>query len=139
MVAISAANARPPRPAASAPAPDAARKRLRLILSSRTIMIFLLLLLCASPSSSVFPRLLAQMPQKQLLMFQELDAQRVAGARQPDRNDRLDATRVRRHDHDPVGEVDGLGYVVRDIDDRLAGLAPDFREQPLHLLAGHGV
>src|SRR5690349_15444054 len=120
IVATSAANARRPKPAASAPAPDAARNRLRFILSTRTIMISSFSRLCAAfVAASGFRCVLAQVPQEELLVLKEIHAERVAGTRQPDRHDRLDAARVRRHDYDAVGEVDGLGHVVGHVDDRL--------------------
>src|SRR5690349_2832484 len=140
IAAVSAASARLPRPATSAPAPDAARKRLRSIPSTRTIMFSSFSRLCAAfVAASGLRCPLAQVPQEELLVLQEIHAERVAGTRQPDRNDRLDAARVRRHDYDPVGEVDGLGYVVGHVNDRFAGLAPHVGEELLHLLAGHRV
>jgi len=42
---------------------------------------------------------------------------------------------VRRHDDYAIGEIDRLGHVVCDVDDRFAGGVPNVREQPLHLLA----
>ena len=46
---------------------------------------------------------------------------------------------MRRHDHHPVRQVDRLGDVVGHVDHGLAGLAPDVRQQPLHVVAGERV
>ena len=52
------------------------------------------------------------------------EADDVARARQLDLVDQLDPTRSPRHDHDAVGERDGLGEVVGDEDHRLLPRAP---------------
>src|SRR5712692_6776652 len=74
-----------------------------------------------------------------LLVLEEFDAQRVARAREGDADLGPERARMWRQHDDPVGEVDGLGDVVGDVDDGLARLAPDVDQHALHLVAGERV
>jgi hypothetical protein len=46
---------------------------------------------------------------------------------------------MRGHDQHPVGEVDGLGHVVSNVDHGFTRFPPHLGDQLLHLVAGHGV
>src|SRR5712691_7379682 len=81
----------------------------------------------------------AQMADDLLLVLEEFDAQGIARAREGDANLGPERARMGREHDDPVGEVDGLGDVVGDVDDGLARLAPDVDQHPLHLVAGERV
>ena len=79
------------------------------------------------------------MAQQLLLAVEELDAQRVARARQAYGDLGLDRAGVRGHDHHAVGEIHGFGHVVRHVDHRLSRLPPHLRQQPLHVVARESV
>src|SRR3984957_20756226 len=61
----------------------------------------------------------AEMSQQVLLAFEERDAERIARPRQRDRDFAFHPSGMRRHHQHAVGEIDGLGDVVRDIDEGL--------------------
>src|SRR5262249_53684715 len=65
----------------------------------------------------------------------DVDAVDVARARNPDLELLLDATGVRREQHDAIAETDGLADVVRHEHDRLLARLPDLLEVAVELLA----
>ena len=72
-------------------------------------------------------------------MLQKLDAERVAGTRKLNAHIGLHLSGMGGHDQHPVREVYRLSHVMRDVDHRLAGLPPDIRQQPLHLVSGQRI
>src|SRR2546428_641711 len=78
---------------------------------------------------------LAQEIEHAALGLDELDAQRIAGARERNLHLGSHGAGVRRQHDDAVGQVHRLRDVVGDVDDGLARLAPDVDQEALHLVA----
>ena len=79
------------------------------------------------------------MSQQALLAFEEFEAQRIARARQRDRNLAFHPAGMRGHHQHAVGEIDRFRDVVGHVDDGLARLAPHLGEQALHGVPGHRI
>src|SRR6266446_3325109 len=91
------------------------------------------------PGHAELGDLFADQPLDLPLESHELRARALARMREGHVHDLLDGTGLRGHDHDAIGEEDGLGDAVGDEDHGLLVLLPDPEELLLHDLAGLGI